>query len=294
MTDPERGQVGAAAAAVYEAFFVPALFGQFAERVLDHAGVSADDRVLDVGCGTGVVARAARDRVGKRGSVVAIDPNRAMLEVARRAEPRVDWREATAESIPADDEAFDHTVSQFAAMFFTDRLQAIEEMARVTAVGGSVTVATWSDLDRTPGYSAMVALVADEIGDVAADALRAPFVLGTPDHLRSVMEPMHAAIRVDEARRHGSVPVHRRLGSHRRPRLDARRLGRRRGRTSARRTCRAGAPRLRDRQRVGRVRGTRPRRYCDGRALSRFTRRARGGGARDRGGRPVRLAGRRS
>ncbi len=194
----ERGQVNTAAAEIYDAFFVPALFGQFPEPVLDHATVSPGDRVLDVGCGTGIVARAARRRVGANGEVAAVDPNEGMLAVARRSERSISWHSGGAESLPFDDDSFDHTISQFAAMFFADRTVALGEMARVTRDGGTVTIATWAGLDRTPGYEAMVALIADELGDEAADALRAPFVLGDVEEVRRLLMPIGNDLRLDE------------------------------------------------------------------------------------------------
>ncbi len=121
-----------------------------------------------------------------------------MLAVARRSEPSVAWHSGSAESLPFDDGSFDHTISQFAAMFFTDRAAALSEMARVTGKGGTVTIATWSSLDRTPGYEAMVTLIADELGDEAADALRAPFVLGDIEHVRQLLAPIGTDVRLDE------------------------------------------------------------------------------------------------
>ena len=196
--DAERGQVNTAAAEIYDAFFVPALFGQFPESVLDHAKVCSGDRVLDVGCGTGIVAHAARRRVGTSGEVAAVDPNEGMLAVAHRSEPSIDWHSGAAESLPFDDDCFDHTISQFAAMFFTDRTAALSEMARVTVDRGTVTIATWSGLDRTPGYEAMVALIADELGDAAANALRAPFVLGEIEDVEQLLAPIGTDLRLDE------------------------------------------------------------------------------------------------
>lgn len=198
MTDAERGQVNTAAAETYDAFFVPALFGQFPAAVLGHARVGAGSSVLDVGCGTGVLTVAAVRTVGDEGSVVGVDPNEGMLAVARRSAPTVGWRQAPAEDLPFDDRSFDHTVSQFAAMFFVDRAAALDEMARVTVAGGTVTIATWASLDRTPGYEAMVALIDDELGEAAANALRAPFVLGRAEQVGELLAPIGSGVRVDE------------------------------------------------------------------------------------------------
>jgi SAM-dependent methyltransferase len=190
-TDPSTGastgQVSTTAAEVYERFFVPALFGQWVEPMLDAAGVDDGARALDVGAGTGVVARAALGRVGAGGSVIAVDPNEGMLAVAKRMAPTLDIRRGTAEHLPIDDADIDCVTCQFALMFFTDRTSAVAEMRRVLRSGGRLAVATWAGVEESPGYSALVALVADEIGDWAADALRAPFCLGTPEQVGEVL-----------------------------------------------------------------------------------------------------------
>lgn len=72
MTDATRGQVSGSAAEIYEAFFLPALFAQWPEHVLDAAGVGPGDHVLDVGTGTGVLARAASQRVGAEEEVIGL------------------------------------------------------------------------------------------------------------------------------------------------------------------------------------------------------------------------------
>lgn len=182
-----RGQVLDAAAVVYEEFFVPALFGQWVEPMLDAARVGAGDTVLDVGCGTGIVARSARRRVGPTGTVIGVDPNEGMLGVARHHGPEIDWRTGTAEELPCSDDQVDGTTCQFAAMFFEDRALAIDEMIRVTRPGGCVAIATWADVDRSPGYDAMVNLLSRHVGDWAAEALLAPFTIGTEDALGRVI-----------------------------------------------------------------------------------------------------------
>lgn len=182
------GQVTATAAETYEAFFVPALFGQWPDRVLDAAGLAAGDDVLDVGCGTGIVARAAAQRLDSSGSVTGIDLNDGMLAVARRAPERVTWHHGPAELLPFRSRSFDRVVSQFALMFFTDQTAAIAEMARVTRPGGTITIATWASIDQTPGYAAMAHLLQRLFGDEAATALMAPFTLGTEAKLRDVID----------------------------------------------------------------------------------------------------------
>ena len=154
--------------------------------MLDLAAPRPGDRVLDVACGTGVLARAASRRVGERGSVTGLDPNPGMLSVARDLAPEVDWQEGVAENLPFADESFDVVVSQFGLMFFTDRTTALAEMRRVLAPGGRLAVAVWDALDNSPAYSLEVELLERRAGSAAADALRAPFVLGDVTELKAL------------------------------------------------------------------------------------------------------------
>jgi ubiquinone/menaquinone biosynthesis C-methylase UbiE len=189
-TDASRGRVAATAAEVYEEAFVPALFGQWAAPVLDAAGVGSGDRVLDVGCGTGVLTRAASSRVGPSGAAVGLDPNEAMLAVAARAPEPVRWERGRAEALPFPDGRFDRVVSQFVLMFVDDRGAAAAEIARVLRPGGTAAVATWCPAEESPGYDAVIELLDEVVGPEAADAMRAPFVLGRPRDLGEILSPV--------------------------------------------------------------------------------------------------------
>ena len=177
-----------AAAEAYEALHVSALFAEWAVPVLDAAGVEPGHRVLDVACGTGVLARTALSRVGPAGTVVGLDPGRGMLAVAERIAPSVDWQLGTAEALPFPDDSFDRVVSQFGLMFFVDRAGALHEMLRVLKPGGRLAVAVWDSLDNQPSYSLEVELLQRMIGQAGADALRAPFNLGDRGDLADLFE----------------------------------------------------------------------------------------------------------
>lgn len=186
MSGTEKGQVSGTAADIYEALFVPALFAQWPPVVLDAAEVGQRDSVLDVGCGSGVLARSARQRVDDQGSVVGIDPNEGMLAVARRSDPRVRWENGYAEQLPFPDGTFDRVVSQFAVMFFNDAAQAVHEMIRVTAPGGRVVIAAWAGLEHNEVYARLADLVDELFGPAAGAAIRAPFALGDVAALRTL------------------------------------------------------------------------------------------------------------
>ena len=203
MTDSAlQAQIDAATA--YEEFFVPALFQEWAPRVAAAAQLKPGQRVLDVACGTGVLAREAASRVGAASAVVGLDRNPGMLTVARRVAPGIEWREGVAEAIPYPDSSFDAVVSQFGLMFFTDRRQALREMLRVLAPGGHLALAVWDSLDNTPAYAAEVALVERVAGQRAAEALRAPFVLGDQNEL-AVLFASAGVAAVAVASHHGTA-----------------------------------------------------------------------------------------
>ena len=185
MTVMERGQVTGTAADVYEAFFVPALFGEWAPRTCAAAAVKRGTRLLDVACGTGCVAREASRRGAE---VTGLDRNPGMLAVARRLAPDIDWRDGLAEDLPFNEGQFDAVICQFGLMFFEDRVQALAEMSRVLKPGGTLAVAVWDSLERTPGYAAMVTLLEQLFGTEIAAALRAPFVLGASGEVQALFD----------------------------------------------------------------------------------------------------------
>lgn len=177
MTDPSlQAQVDAASS--YEQFFVPALFREWPAKVVASANLQPGQRVLDVACGTGVLTRELARRVGSSGSVVGLDINAGMLTVARRLLQGVEFREGSADALPFPAASFDLVTCQFGLMFFPDRARALREMLRVLVPGGRVVAAVWDSLDNTPAYAAEVRLLQRLAGERAAEALRAPFVLG--------------------------------------------------------------------------------------------------------------------
>lgn len=183
MSERDDGTPGRTPAEVYDEMFVPALFRQWGEIVTQAAGIGPGQRVLDVACGTGVLALAAAARVGSDGAVAALDANDGMLDVARRKTSTIEWRSGRAEALPFDDASFDAVVSQFGMMFFDDPVAALREMTRVLRSGGRLAVAVWDSLERSPGYATLAALLLRAFGDRVADAFRAPFVLGNRERL---------------------------------------------------------------------------------------------------------------
>jgi ubiquinone/menaquinone biosynthesis C-methylase UbiE len=173
-------------AEIYEEMFVPALFEQWAPVLADAARIGRGEHVLDIACGTGVLARAALRRMGLEGRVVGLDANADMLAVARRKSGAIEWREGRAEALPFPDQSFDAVVSQFGLMFFEDRTTALREMMRVLRAGGQLAVAVCDAVEHSPGYATFAELLERLFGTRIADAFRAPFVLGDPERLLAI------------------------------------------------------------------------------------------------------------
>lgn len=185
MAVTESFQISGEQAELYEERFVPALFAQWVDPVLDAARVAAGQDVLDVACGTGIVARHAADRVGATGHVTGVDLNAAMLAVASRLRPDVTWRQGDAAALPFDDDSFDVVTCQSAAMFFPDVVAALREMGRVTRPGGAVAVQAFDLREDQPAYGPWIAMVGRHVGEDALRMLGAYWVLGDRDTMRA-------------------------------------------------------------------------------------------------------------
>lgn len=179
----ETFQITLEQAEMYERMFVPAIFEQWAGPLLDAAEVQPGQRLLDVACGTGVLARRAADRVGPTGEVVGLDLNEGMLTVARRLRPDLEWRLGDAADLPFPAQAFDVVLCQSALMFFPDATHALSEMSRVCRVGGTVGVQVYAALDSQPGYGPWVEVVARHAGREAIDLLGTYWIHGRLDTL---------------------------------------------------------------------------------------------------------------
>jgi ubiquinone/menaquinone biosynthesis C-methylase UbiE len=169
----------------YEASFVPVLFGPWAEEVADAAGVARGQCVLDLACGTGVLARAVAERLEGSGRVTGLDPDPAMLAVAAHEAPALDWREGEAEALPFADATFDVVVSQFGLTFFRDPDAALREVRRVLRPRGRAVFAVWAALEDMPAYVAFVTLLERLFGAEVAARLRGPFAMGDAERLVS-------------------------------------------------------------------------------------------------------------
>lgn len=204
----EQFQAQLDAAAKFEEHFVPALFDQWTDLITEVAHVDNGQRVLDVGCRTGYLAREARRKVGQAGHVVGVDSNEAMITVASKIAPEIEWKVAPLDELPFDEASFDAVMNQFGLAYYKHRVAGLLEMRRVLKPGGWMAVAAWDRLDNVPAYAILIALLQYLVGRKAADVLRIPFSLGNPDDLRRIFDEAGMAVDItshEGTARHPSV-----------------------------------------------------------------------------------------
>ncbi len=174
-------------AQTYEDYFVRYQFRPWAGELLARAEPVAGERVLDVACGTGTVARTAALGVPGLGRVVGLDPSPAMLSVARTASLAegldIEWVEGSAGELPFPDGAFDLVVIQQGLQFVPDKVAAVGEFFRVLRPEGRVVSATWMSLDHHPLRRALAGAIERHAG---RPVMGLPFSFGDRDALAAL------------------------------------------------------------------------------------------------------------
>jgi ubiquinone/menaquinone biosynthesis C-methylase UbiE len=185
-------RLGATGPDNYEFYQVPSVFEPLARIFLDRIRLKPGERVLDVACGTGIVARLAAPAVAPEGSVVGVDLNADMLAVARRKSAEaglgIEWRQGEAGSLPCADGGFDAVLCQQGLQFFPDRLGALKEMRRVMADGGRLGLSVWRSVDHSPCHRAIADSLAVRFGPDVVRRFLAIFSFGDEQALRRHVE----------------------------------------------------------------------------------------------------------
>lgn len=187
----EGWQIEPDSAEAYERYLVPAMMARWAEQLVDLAAPRPGERVLDLGCGTGVVARTAARAVGRGGSVTGLDLNEGMLAAAQAAAARqglaVEWRAGNATALPFPGASFDVVLSQQALQFVSDPAAALREAARVLRPQGRLALNVCRPLERCPAYVHLAEALGRHLGPAAAAGMRSPFRDWSVDDLRGLL-----------------------------------------------------------------------------------------------------------
>lgn len=147
----EQWQIEGDAAELYERYPGRFILGPWAQGLLELADIRAGERVLDLACGTGAVARVAAERVGASGSVTGLDLNAGMIALARSLPApngaAITWIDRSAQDTGLPEASFDAVLCQQGLQFFPDKPAALREARRVLAPGGRIAMSVW----RTTG-----------------------------------------------------------------------------------------------------------------------------------------------
>lgn len=200
------------AAEMYEEVLVKGVFNYWTPLLVERAAPRPGEKVLDLACGTGVVARAMVPIVGEQGKVTGLDKSSAMLSIACRQFSEhceaIDWWEGVAEKMPFTDSLFDLLVCQQGLQFFLDRPGAAREMRRVLRPGGRAAIAVWQDIGQHPFYKTILEAVAEAMS-VPFSAVAAIFAFGSASELAALLNSAgFTAVRVESVSRevHFSQP----------------------------------------------------------------------------------------
>jgi ubiquinone/menaquinone biosynthesis C-methylase UbiE len=176
----------------YERYIVPAWMGDWAEALVQAGSVGPGNRVLDVGCGTGIVARKAASIAGPLGNVTGLDINEGMIRMARYfAESEgldtIEWRQGDAVCIPLNTAEYDVVLCQQGLQFFPDKIKALQGMYRVMVPGGRLALSVWRSLDRCPFLAVMADVIGRFLGVQSTTIFYASCSLSDREELRTLL-----------------------------------------------------------------------------------------------------------
>jgi ubiquinone/menaquinone biosynthesis C-methylase UbiE len=189
MVDLHHWQLDGNAPELYEKYLVPAITTKWADDLVGRAQPSAGESVLDLACGTGIVARFASRRM-RQGHVTGLDLNKGMLAVARTVSndgAPIDWIEGSALDLPFEAGTFDLVLCQLGLQFFPDQERALREMRRVLSGTGRAALSVYSPIERTPGANAFVLALDRVLGPAASRIKRGEHSFNAPEELRDLL-----------------------------------------------------------------------------------------------------------
>jgi ubiquinone/menaquinone biosynthesis C-methylase UbiE len=138
--------------------------GKATEQMLEIAGISTGQKVLDIAAGAGEQSITAAKRVGPTGTVLATDISSNILRYASKLAKQagiynIETRVMDGENLTLEDESFDAVISRVGLIYFPDQQQALREMLRVLKTGGKVGAIVYSTADKNGFFSIPVSII---------------------------------------------------------------------------------------------------------------------------------------
>jgi len=189
--DAHAYSLSGSAAEMYERNMVPAIFEPFARDLLEFVDLKKGESVLDVACGTGIVARLAWPKLAPTGRVVGLDVNRGMLEVAgnaaRQSGADIKWAEGSVSEMPLHPGEFDVVLCQHGLQYFPDKPVALKEMRRVLGGRGRLVFNVWRPISFNAGHLVFSDVLQRRVSEEAAATRRAPFIFSDRNQIRTLV-----------------------------------------------------------------------------------------------------------
>jgi ubiquinone/menaquinone biosynthesis C-methylase UbiE len=190
MTDQHATAAPPNPAEMYDAHMVPAMFGPWADVIVDRIAPLAGEHFLDVACGTGAVTFKLAERVGPDGTVTGSDINPGMIAVGRRkseaAGVPIAWHVADAVSLPQRPGGYDAVTCQQGVQFFPDSVAGLTSMHDALRPGGRLGLAIWYPVEHQTLFNAFKDAGERHFGNLPGAS--APFSYGGEDRLREELD----------------------------------------------------------------------------------------------------------
>ena len=174
-------------AKAYDTILVPSLFEPWAVQLIQDNQPWRDTKVLDLACGTGIVTRELANNVNNNGSVIALDINSQMIDLARIrcAEwKNIEFIEGSGESLAISDNALDTVVCQQGFQFFPNKEAAAIEIYRVLKLGGKAIISTWCPVSECEIFG-IICETLEAMNEIEISrTMRIPFDYMTQQQLR--------------------------------------------------------------------------------------------------------------
>jgi len=183
-------QLSGNAAELYEKYSVPAGTGPAAKGMLERVVFNGTDRVLDAACGTGIIVRLIIENDTKLNSIVGLDLNAGMIEVARKLKPDsevpISWQQGDLCALPFGAAEFEVVLSNHGFQFVPDKAAALAEIKRVLVNNGRFAFTVWSA--EPPLNVAIAASLKKHIREDLAEAVLAPFAFRDVSVIRKLLD----------------------------------------------------------------------------------------------------------
>jgi ubiquinone/menaquinone biosynthesis C-methylase UbiE len=190
MQDDVQWQLRGSAPELYERYLVPAITALWATDLIERAAPQPGEHILDLACGTGIVARLAAARMSS-GHVIGVDINPGMLAVARslsrNAGSLIDWQDGSALDLAFPAGTFNLVFCQLGLQFFPDRSAALGEMRRVLVPFGRIALSVFTAIEYTPATNALADALDRRLGAGASQTKRSEHCLSNAQELRDLV-----------------------------------------------------------------------------------------------------------